>query len=138
MDNFLDTYRKLSHETLHLLDTIYDHEIHFIDPVHEIKGLSPLKNYFSRLYENIDRIDFLFLNPVRVGNEGYVHWEMRYAHPKIGRGRDITVPGASFVTFAKDDKVRYHRDFFDLGSMVYQHLPVLGTIVKTVNRRIGS
>lgn len=138
MNTFLNTYRELSHDTLHRLDDIYDTNIHFIDPVHEIRGLEELRNYFKTLYQNITSIDFDFLTPMRNGNEGYVHWEMHYSHPRIGKGREITVHGASFLCFTSDDKVRYHRDFFDLGNMLYQHLPVLGSFVKTVNRRLKS
>ena len=138
MHAFLKIYRELNHDTLHLLDEIYDADIHFVDPVHELSGLEELRRYFGRLYGNIKSIDFDFFSPLRNGSEGYVHWEMRYSHPNIGRGRMIEVHGASYLRFTPADKVHYHRDFFDLGNMLYQHLPVLGPIIKTVNRRLGS
>lgn len=136
MDTFLNTYRELERDTLYRLNEIYDTDIHFIDPAHEIKGLEELNRYFRNLYENISTIDFQFHCPIRNGNEGYVHWEMRYSHPKIKKGREVSVHGASFLRFTPENKVSYHRDFFDLGSMLYQHLPILGPIVKSINRRL--
>jgi ketosteroid isomerase-like protein len=138
MDTFLNAYRQLNRNTLYLLDDMYDTDVLFIDPAHQIKGREELRKYFSNLYENISTIDFHFHSPIRNDNEGYVHWEMVYSHPKIGKGREIKVHGASFLHFTTEGKVRYHRDFFDLGTMLYQHLPILGPIVKSINRRLNS
>jgi hypothetical protein len=44
----------------------------------------------------------------------------------------------SYLQFDKAGKVRYHRDYFDLGAMLYEHLPLLGSLVKTIKRRLGT
>jgi len=35
------------------------------------------------------------------------------------------------------DKVYRHRDYFDAGAMLYEHLPVVGRVVSWLKRRIG-
>ncbi len=35
------------------------------------------------------------------------------------------------------DKVYRHRDYFDAGAMLYEHLPVLGRVVSWLKRRVG-
>lgn len=35
------------------------------------------------------------------------------------------------------DRIFYHEDFYDLGAMIYQHVPVLGRIIRFINQRIG-
>lgn len=69
---------------------------------------------------------------------GYVQWTMNYSHSAINKGKNITVQGATFVRFVENGKVIYHQDYFDLGSMLYQHVPVLGSIIKSINRRLGK
>ncbi|MEE4166166.1 MAG: nuclear transport factor 2 family protein [Desulfocapsaceae bacterium] len=138
MQHFLNVYQELRLDTIETLAEIYSDDIHFIDPAHEIKGLPALRTYFSRLYENINHIHFDFRAPLHIQDTAYVQWCMTFSHPRLKSGREIPVDGASFLKFKADGKVCYHRDYFDLGSMLYQHLPVIGTIVKTINRRLGT
>ena len=138
MNDFLEVYRSLSIENLHRLDQIYTADIHFVDPAHEIKGIENLRSYFEKLYANVKSVEFEFLDPFRSEDRGYVQWTMNFSHPRLSGGRNITVPGSSFLRFTKTHKVFSHRDYFDLGSMLYQHIPVLGGIVKSINRRLGS
>ena len=138
MEQFLKVYQDLKLENIESIEEIYSQDIHFIDPAHEIEGLAALRDYFENLYKNIDHIHFDFLHPARIENEGYVQWTMTFSHPRIKGGQNISVPGTSFLKFSSDNKVYFHRDYFDLGSMLYQHLPLLGAVVKSINRRLGT
>ncbi len=138
METFLQTYTSLNHSNLHLLGSIYTDDVIFIDPVHSLKGLPQLTAYFEVLYRNINSIKFSFTDPIRDGDVGYVQWIMTYSHPRIQKGNLIDVPGVSFLKFHASGKVNYHRDQFDLGCMLYEHLPVLGRVISTVKRRLGS
>lgn len=138
MQHFMETYQKIDAKHLDLLETIYTSDIHFIDPAHEIHGLSHLTAYFQSLYNNIHTINFKFADWVQQGSEAYVQWQMQFSHPKIKGGQSVTVPGATFLRFSSDDRVAYHRDYFDLGQMIYQHLPLLGRAISHIKRRLGS
>jgi hypothetical protein len=138
MKEFLDVYRNLNGENLDRLQEIYTQEIRFIDPAHEISGLKALTDYFARLYENIEPPRFRFVHHLKNETEGYVQWEMEFSHAKLAGGRTIAVPGASFLRFDGNGKVFFHRDYFDLGAMLYEQLPVLGGVVKSIKRRLGS
>ncbi len=138
MKSCLTTYKKLNAENLDLLGEIYDPEIVFIDPAHEIHGLKKLTDYFSKLYKDINHINFDFYQSIQTNDVGYVQWTMTFSHPSIKKGKDIVVEGATFVQFGNDGKVIHHRDHFDLGSMLYQHVPLLGGVIKSINRRLGT
>ena len=138
MKDFLEVFNSLSADNLYRLEEIYTSDIHFIDPAHEIRGLTTLRSYFEKLYANVSSISFDFLELLQNGQSGYVQWVMHFSHPRLNRGQAIAVPGTSFLRFADSNKAFYHRDYFDLGSMLYQHLPVLGPIVRSVNRRLGQ
>ena len=138
MEQFLKVYQDLNLDNIDSIEEIYGHDIHFIDPAHEIRGLAELRMYFENLYKNINTIHFDFLHPARAQDQGYVQWQMIFSHSRLKNGQDISVHGASFLKFSPDNKVHFHRDYFDLGSMLYQHLPLLGTVVKSINRRLGS
>jgi hypothetical protein len=138
MKGFLEVFNALSSDNLHRLEEIYTSDIRFVDPAHEINGIVDLRDYFSKLYANVTSVNFDFHEELCSQHSGYVQWEMHFAHPRLNGGRPITVPGASFLRFSTTGKVSFHRDYFDLGSMLYQHLPLLGGVVKSINRRLGS
>ncbi|MBE0582292.1 MAG: nuclear transport factor 2 family protein [Desulfofustis sp.] len=138
LDDFLAVYHRLAADNLELLDRIYSADIEFCDPAHEIRGLDALRHYFAELYRNVDSISFSFGRTHRVGSEAYLSWRMSFRHPKLARGRTIEVDGLSYLKFNDNGKVSYHRDYFDLGAMLYEHLPLLGSLVKTIKRRLGT
>jgi hypothetical protein len=138
MDKFLDTYQRLTADSLYLLSEIYTKDVRFIDPAHEINGLDPLKAYFANLYRNINAPGFRFTQHLRSADEGYVQWEMDFSHPRLNRGRLITVPGASYLIFSDENRVSLHRDYFDLGAMLYEQLPAFGRVITAIKRRLGS
>lgn len=138
MNNFLETYKQLNKHNLELLETIYAPEIHFVDPAHEIRGLDKLKKYFQQLYANVSEINFSFSEMISNNCDAYVQWQMCLIHPKLNGGKEICINGVTFVQFRDDGKVIYHRDYFDLGSMLYEQIPLLGIIIQSIKKRLGS
>ena len=138
MEKFCDIYRSLNAENLNRLEEIYTQDVRFIDPAHEIVGLTALTRYFANLYENIEPPQFRFVHYLVDDSEGYVQWEMEFSHPMLGGGKAIKVHGTSFLRFGESGKVFFHRDYFDLGAMLYEQIPVLGRVVTSIKRRLGS
>ncbi|MEL7287824.1 MAG: nuclear transport factor 2 family protein, partial [Pseudomonadota bacterium] len=64
-------------------------------------------------------------------------WTMDLQHPKLQKGAPISVNGVSHLKF-RDGQVIYHRDYFDLGEMLYENLPLLGSVVRTIKQRLGQ
>lgn len=138
VDHFLKIYQQLNGTNLHLLKEIYTTDVHFIDPAHELHGLDSLTAYFKSLYENVSHVAFEFGEICRQQNSAFVSWQMQLQHPRLNGNRTIVVPGVSLIHFTQENKVCFHRDFFDLGAMLYEQLPLLGRIVAAIKRRLGS
>ena len=118
------------------LGELYSDDVHFTDPLHDVHGLSDLHAYFAKLYANVSELSFDFrgFDQVREG-EGYLRWVMSYRHPRLDGGRLITVDGCSHLLWR--DKVYRHRDYFDAGALLYEHLPVLGRVIAWLKRSMG-
>jgi hypothetical protein len=138
MEKFLAMYKDLSSDNLHLLQNVYSSDIQSIDPAHEISGLDKLTEYFSALYQNVISIDFDFKDVVQQHNLCYLQWDMTFCHKSLAGGRTILVSGTTFLRLNNDHKVYLHRDYFDLGEMLYEHLPLLGRLVTTIKGRLGK
>ncbi len=131
---FQTGFNQLSSRTLHLVEDIYAADIHFLDPIHEIHGIAKLREYFAKLYDGVVYCQFDFAKPLVSGNEASIPWIMHVEHGKFQKGKRAHVPGISHIRFA--EKVTYHRDYFDLGALIYERVPVLGGLIRGIKGRM--
>lgn len=130
-------YQQLNKSNLHLLNDVYHPNVVFEDAAHRLEGWVELKRYFDSLYRNVDRCQFNIQDQQQQGDSGFITWTMELKHPKLQKGATIFVNGVSHLKFS-EGRVIYHRDYFDLGEMLYENLPLLGSIVKTIKSRLGE
>ena len=137
LSNFVCVYQKLSKENLKLLASIYHENVIFIDPLHTVKGFEHLHQYFQSLYQNLSACDFVIEEVIWQDSQASLFWTMTYQHPKLHKGKVVTVAGTSHIK-GQGDKVTYHRDFLDLGVMLYEQLPILGKLIKWIKTKAAS
>ena len=134
--SFARQFSALNKDNLQRLGELYSDDIHFTDPLHEVQGLAQLRDYFGELYANVSelRFDFYGFDQVAEG-EGYLRWKMSFCHPRLANGQLIRVEGCSHLMWR--DKVYHHRDYFDAGALLYEHLPLLGRVIRWLKRRVA-
>ena len=117
------------------LDQLYTATLQFKDPVHELRGLVAMQDYMAAMIVNVEECRFEFLDQIVTDNTAYIKWNMRLRHPKLQAGKLLTVRGVSQINFA--ERIYYHEDFYDVGAMVYEHVPVLGSLTRWLKRRLA-
>jgi limonene-1,2-epoxide hydrolase len=123
--------------TLDNFATVYSEDIVFVDPAHEVHGLEQLVRYSQSMYDNVISCRFEFTGVVESEKSAVLTWNMVLQHPKLNKGATFEVPGCSHIEF--DSKlITYHRDYFDLGSMIYERVPVLGMIIRKIKGGLGK
>jgi ketosteroid isomerase-like protein len=115
-----------------VLSLLYDEGVIFQDPVQEVKGLKNLEKYYQHAYKNVKSIKFDFKDFVLQEEKLVATWVMQAEVNGLNRGKAIQVDGVSLFFFNKEDKVVYHRDYLDLGQMVYENIWGLGLLVKKI------
>ncbi|WKE63944.1 nuclear transport factor 2 family protein [Gallaecimonas kandeliae] len=137
LERFLGHYQRLDKESLHLLAEMYSSDLVFEDPAHRITGLPALERYFEGLYQQVEDIHFDFHAVRLFGEEAWVQWTLKLRHPRLSGGRSFSLDGVSLLSFDSDGKVCQHRDYFDLGAMLYERLPLLGPLVRWLKGRLA-
>jgi hypothetical protein len=135
--NFTDAYQQLSVENLACLKSVYHPDVEFQDPLHELSGFASLAGYFDDLYENVSSCRFVINQVMYKDNNAAIYWTMTYQHKKLNGGKSIEVQGHSLLK-GQGNKVIYHRDYLDVGQMLYEHIPVLGGIIRWLKKRISK
>ncbi len=135
IERFKDYFRVLHESDLSQLRTIYADNIVFKDPVHEIRGLVELEDYFTSMCADLSDCRFEYLDELVTDDAAYVKWMRHFKHPRLGN-RLISVRGVSHLKIG--DKIEFHEDFYDMGAMLYEQLPVLGNVTRWLRMRLAS
>ena len=115
------------------LAELYSSDVIFVDPLGRIEGIDRLAGYIGAVYKNVVSCRFNYLDEFVSGNKVSIKWDMHLRHSRLAGGREIVTRGVTMLEF--DQKVFFHEDIYDVGAMIYEHVPVLGGPVKWLKRR---
>ena len=135
VESFKRKFNEIDSSNIDLIDEIYASNAIFEDPIHRITGLDDLRDYFSRMYEGVASCEFIFGDTVIDGDMATLTWTMRMQHKRFRPKETLELPGITLVK-AQDGKIVHHRDYFDLGAMIYERVPVLGAVVRGIRGRL--
>ncbi|WNK20503.1 nuclear transport factor 2 family protein [Halomonas piscis] len=135
LEAFCAFFNNLDKDCTKSLYDVYTQDVVFTDPLHRIEGIQALEAYFAGMYENVRDCRFDYHDTQQDGDTAFVTWTMHFAHPRLNGGHRISVEGCTRLEFAEDGRVRRHRDYFDAGAMLYEHVPLLGRAVRWLKRR---
>lgn len=141
------------------LERIYHRDVVFTDPAGEIRGRDNLRRHYERLLAAASHCSFEFMDEQEVvrprtqgkGDAAVLCWRMTLAAAPLAGGRRFQVEGISHLQFADNAEegakesteesaaglIIAHRDYFDLGAMLYEQLPLLGAICRRLRRRLA-
>ncbi len=131
-------YLRFDKKMLANLANVYSEDIQFRDPLHALNGLQNLTDYYSGMMGDLLECRFEFHHSMEMLDRGeaILFWTMHYRHKQLAGGRLLELTGNTHILF--NDKVYFHRDYYDAGSMLYEHLPVMGFAIRQVKKRIGA
>lgn len=133
-ERFQRVFNNLNSQSLHLVDELYSHEVFFIDPIHEVRGVGNLRRYFGNLYQNVELCQFDFHACVEGEGQAMLSWTMKLKHRTFRPGELVEVPGASLIRFR--EQVDFHQDYFDVGRLIYERVPLLGGVIRRIKARL--
>jgi hypothetical protein len=134
IDKIKKAYNLVNKDNLDFLDQFYSADILFVDPIGTHKGLRSVKAYYEKMYKNVQHINFDFSETVSEGSSHVLIWTMTVKAKSLNGGKPVTVQGNSHLRVNAEGQVCYHRDYFDMGEMFYEKIPVLKWFVGTFKR----
>ena len=136
-ERFTQFYHRLDLTSLEQLPAIYAGGVAFQDPVGTHSGLKELDSYFRKLLEGCTDCRFKIDEQQFDQTSGYVNWTMSFSSPRLNGGEIIDVEGVSLLAI-DGDRITIQRDYYDLGAMVYEQLPILRRIVRYIRGRMAA
>jgi hypothetical protein len=69
-------------------------------------------------------------------DEHLVRWSMMIRFKKLKRAVDTWSIGMSHLRFDAQGRVVYQQDYWNAADGLYQHIPLLGTAIAAIKRRL--
>ena len=134
---FKNLYKRMNRDsiTFEMLADVYGADFVFTDPFHNISGLTAYYDYCVSMYQNVSSIEFDFHDEWTREDAACLSWTMQFKHRHINRGKAVAVDGTSVLQF-RHDAIVLQRDYFDGGQALYQHLPLLGSVITRLKKRM--
>ena len=117
-----------------LMSECYASQVLFRDPLVERRGREGLSQYLADAYANVTRCEFEYGAPLRSRDQVSIPWTMTLEHRRRARGAPIHVDG---ITLLQGDEsgIRFHRDYYDAGQLIYENVPLLGSVIRWIRRQ---
>lgn len=130
----IDFYQHLTPSRLASLGEIYADDATFKDPFNQVRGLAAIGSIFGQMFAHDDAPRFVVTDASLQGSRAFLIWdfECRAAQRSVGLWR---IHGATAITFDAQGKVQDHCDYWDAAEHVYARLPVIGSVVRWMQRR---
>ena len=116
------------------IDEFYAPDVYFNDTLKTLRGREAVKVYFLRMPQHTDFVRGKTLDHSRSGANYYVRWilDVRYK----GAKDTVRTMGVTLLRFDKSGRVVLHQDFWDSSAGFYEHLPVLGGVIRWIKTKI--
>lgn len=120
-----------------LLPDTYAEDVYFNDTLKAVEGRAALAHYLGESAEAVESCRVEILETTRTANDEHlVRWSMMIRFRKFRRGVDTWTVGMSHLRFDAGGHVVYHQDYWNAADGLFQHLPVIGTLIAAVKRRL--
>jgi hypothetical protein len=129
----MEFFSALDKGSLALIDAFYDAAVEFSDPLGKGAGRPELHRHYARYFEYISHLRYEFGPVIADGRKVAVAWTANFRHSGLNGGREISLRGSTLLEFGgAEDKVIRFGEYFDLGELAYENLPILGFATRKV------
>ena len=114
---------------------LYASELHFSDALMMTRDHDRVVEHFQGLVDAGTTVQVEILQTLISEADVYLIWSMQAEFTPVRQSVVSYTIGVTHLRFNEAGRVVLHQDFWDTGLGFYQHIPVLGRVVKSINRR---
>jgi len=111
----------LNESTLGDIVSYYDENVFFKDPFNEFNGREKLKKLFLHMLINFKNPHFVFIDTIENSKEIFLTWDFIFSYKE----KLFKIHGSSHLKLNNEEKVVYHRDYWDVGEELLLKIPLI-------------
>lgn len=111
---------------------VYAEKLYFNDTFKIIEDLDELVSYMSESASQVNSTKVEILDVMRSKDDYFIRWSMKMDLRVKGKDIYSHSIGMTQLRFNEAGKVVFHQDFWDSSEAFFEHLPLMGRLVKKV------
>jgi hypothetical protein len=119
-----------------LVGEVYADDAYLNDTLKEVRGVDSIREYLIESGEAVHSCQVHLNDLVRSSEDYYVRWTMDIRFKKLKKGQSCRSQGISHLRFDQDGKIFYHQDYWDSAGGIFEHIPILGSLIRLVKKRL--
>ena len=127
-------FETLSPQSLSQLHEVYAQDAHFKDPFNEVQGIAAIHRVFEHMFDTLKGPRFAVQQHMTQGDEAWLSWHFLIDRPE----GSWTIRGATYLQYDPAGRIKQHRDYWDPAEELYARLPILGTLMRWLTRRLSA
>jgi len=137
VDELVACYENLSEAGVDDLARFYAPDAFFKDPFNEVRGPAAIEHIFRHMFRQLDEPRFVVTSrfvgaPAEAG--AMLLWEFHFRTRAPLPRRTMVARGATHLRFDGEGRVTLHRDYWDAAEELYAKLPLLGCLMRGLQR----
>lgn len=134
---FTDFVREWQPETIvESVQAVYAEDAYFNDTVKELNTNGAIAHYLAESLEATEIVRIEVVDVARSGVDYYYRWVMDIKFRNLNNGAWTQSEGMSQIRFNREGKIVLHRDFWDAAGGLFAYMPVVGSLLKWIKRRL--
>lgn len=126
-------FETLTPASLERVEDIYASDAVFIDPFNHLKGLVSVRAVYQHMFDTLEHPRFVVTTTVSNGHQAYMTWDFLFTC----RGQAQQISGCTQFEINDQGRIVLHRDYWDAAQQVYEKVPVLGSILRMIRRKLS-
>ncbi|NQW11163.1 MAG: nuclear transport factor 2 family protein [Alphaproteobacteria bacterium] len=137
LDAYAAFFEGLSPASLPRLDALCTPEVRFRDPFNDVRGVAQFRAVLAKMFHDVAEPRFEVTDRAISSRACYLRWTFTFRGAGSHEG-PRRIEGVSEIHLNAAGKVIAHIDHWDAGAQIYEQIPVLGSLVRMVKRRLSA
>jgi hypothetical protein len=131
-------FELLTPQSLEQIKNYYSASARFKDPFNDVQGVAEIERIFQHMYVSLNNPRFVITATVVDGSQALFTWEFKFRFKRFDTTTEQVILGASHLVIDDQNLIILHRDYWDAAEELYQKLPVIGSLMRWIKKRVSS
>lgn len=110
--------------------------VHFNDTLKDVHGIDDLEPYLIESAQAVELCTVELQDVASSGGDYYLRWTMDIRFKRFKKGETTRSIGMSRLRFDESGKIVFHQDYWDAASGLFEHVPLLGGVIRRIKNRL--
>ncbi len=127
-------FEHLTLDTLDQIPQFYAVDAEFKDPFNEVRGAESIQHIFRHMFSQVAEPRFVVGSRFSGDDGVMLLWNFHFRNRAPLPQKAMTARGATHLRFDAAGKIVLHRDYWDAAEELYAKLPLIGWVMRGLQR----